>query len=124
MACDLWGESPLYENDGLKEGSIPTVTPIEKALDEGGHRPQVARGEVTNRGEEACECAGNLTKNRCQAHSRQSREATCEVGQVTSDWLNSLIYSTNWTGAPFRIQHSVAGFACATGNSGGVPARR
>ena len=23
MAYDLWGESPLYENEGLKEGSIP-----------------------------------------------------------------------------------------------------
>ena len=33
-------------------------------------------GEVTNRGEEACECAGKLTKNRRQPHSRQSCEVT------------------------------------------------
>ena len=28
-------------------------------------------GEATNRGEEACECVGKLTKNRRQPHSRQ-----------------------------------------------------
>ena len=27
--------SPLYENEDLKEGSIPTVTPIEQVRDEG-----------------------------------------------------------------------------------------
>jgi len=46
-ACDSWGASPLYENEDLKEGSIPTVTPIEQVRDEGNC------GEVTNRGEEA-----------------------------------------------------------------------
>ena len=70
MANDLWGVSPLYENEGLKEGSIPTVTPIDQVRDE-GHC-----GEVTNRGKEACECVGKLTKNRRQPHSRQSCEAT------------------------------------------------
>ena len=70
MAYDLWGESPLYENEDLLEGSIPTVTPIEQVRDEGNC------GEVTNRGEEACECAGKLTKNRRQSHSRQICEAT------------------------------------------------
>ena len=44
MAYDSWGESPLYENEDLKEGSIPTVTPIEQVRDEGNC------GEVTNRG--------------------------------------------------------------------------
>ena len=50
MAINLWGVSPLYEFEGLKVGSIPTVTPIDKVLEEGNC------GEVTNRGEEACEC--------------------------------------------------------------------
>ncbi len=30
MTNDLWGASPLYENEGLKVGSIPTVTPIDQ----------------------------------------------------------------------------------------------
>ena len=47
MACNLWGVSPLYENEGLKEGSIPTVTPIDKILE---IRNCV---RATNRGEEA-----------------------------------------------------------------------
>ena len=63
--------SPLYENEDLKEGSIPTVTPIEQVRDEGNC------GEVTNRGEEACECAVKLTSNcRRQPHSRQICEVT------------------------------------------------
>ena len=71
MAYDLWGESPLYENDDLKVGSIPPVTLIDQVLDEGNC------GEVTNRGEEACECAVKLTtKIRRQPHSRQSCEVT------------------------------------------------
>jgi len=45
----LWGASPLYEFEGLKEESIPTLIPIDKILDGGNC------GEVTNRGEEACE---------------------------------------------------------------------
>ena len=35
MAYNQWGASPLYENEDLKEGSIPTVTPIEQVRDEG-----------------------------------------------------------------------------------------
>ena len=70
MAINLWGVSPLYENESLKEGSIPTVTPIGKILDEGNC------GRVIDRGKEACECAGKLTKKRRQPHSRQSCEAT------------------------------------------------
>ena len=70
MAINLWGVSPLYENESLKEGSIPTVTPIGKILDEGNC------GRVIDRGKEACECAGKLTENRRQPHSRQSCEVT------------------------------------------------
>ena|GEM_PF-1876057 len=70
MAYDLWGVSPLYENEDLKVGRIPTVTPIDQVRDEGNC------GEATNRGEEACECVGKLTKNRRQPHSRQSCEVT------------------------------------------------
>jgi len=58
MACDFWGESPLYEKEDLKVGRIPTVTPIDQVLDEGNC------GEATNRGEEACECAVKLTTDR------------------------------------------------------------
>ena len=79
MACDLWGAvslrwggaSPLDENEGLKEGSLPTVTPIDQVPDEGNC------GRVTDRGEEARECAVKLTINRRrQPHSRQSCEVT------------------------------------------------
>jgi hypothetical protein len=70
MACELWGESPLDENEDPEEGSIPAVTPIDKVLDEGNC------GEVTNRGKEACECAGKPTENRRRPHSRQCCEAT------------------------------------------------
>ena len=35
MVYDEWSESPLYENEDLKEGSIPIVTPIEQVRDEG-----------------------------------------------------------------------------------------
>ena len=73
MANDLWGGSPLYENEGLKEGRIPTVTPIDQVRDEGDC------GEATSRGEEACECVGKLTKNRRQPHSRPSCEAAFAV---------------------------------------------
>jgi hypothetical protein len=74
-AINLWGEasleaSPLCDFESLKEGSIPTVTPMDKILDEGNCV------RVSNRGEEACECAGKLTRNRRQPHSRQSCEAT------------------------------------------------
>jgi hypothetical protein len=30
MAYGSWGASPLYENEDLKGGSVPTVTPIEQ----------------------------------------------------------------------------------------------
>jgi hypothetical protein len=70
MAINLWGASPLYENESLKGSSIPTVIPIDKILDEGNCVM------VTDRGKEACECVGKLTKNRRQPHSRQSCEVT------------------------------------------------
>jgi hypothetical protein len=70
MAYDLWGVSPLYEHEDLKELSVAVVNPIDQVLDEGNC------GEVTNRGEEACECVGKLIEKRRQPHSRQSCEAT------------------------------------------------
>jgi hypothetical protein len=71
MAIDLWGASPLYENEDLEVGSIPTVTPIEKVLDEGNC------GRVTDRGKEACECVRKCRPDiRRRPHSRQSCEAT------------------------------------------------
>ena len=80
MAINLWGVSPLYENESLKEGSLPTVTPIDKLLDEGNC------GRAIDRGKEACECAvklilgllgqSSLQPHRLQPHSRQSCEAT------------------------------------------------
>ena len=77
MAINLWGVSPLYEFEGLKEESIPTLAPIDKILDEGncGKRSFGASGAI-HRGKEACECAGKLTEHRRQPHSRQSGEAT------------------------------------------------
>ena len=93
MAINLWGAafalkaSPLYEFESLKEESIPTLPPIDKILAEGNCVM------VTERGEEACECAVKLTiavartvstitepdsptARRRQPHSRQSCEAT------------------------------------------------
>ena len=70
MPINLWGVSPLYENEDLKEGSIPTVTPIGEALDEGNCV------RVTERGKAACDCVGKLAKNRRQPQSRQSCEVT------------------------------------------------
>gem|GEM_PF-5171261 len=54
MAFGLWGASRLVDNEVLKEGSIPTVTPIDKILNGGNC------GEVTNHGEEAREFAVKL----------------------------------------------------------------
>jgi len=54
----------------FKKGSIPTVTPMGKLLDEGNC------GEVANRGEEACECVGKPIEKRRRPHSRQNCEVT------------------------------------------------
>ena len=63
--------SPLYENESLEEGRIPTVILKEQVRDEGNC------GRVTDRGEEACECAVKLTLSfRRQPHSRRSCEVT------------------------------------------------
>jgi len=59
MAHDLWGESPLYENEGLKVGSIPTVTPIDQV------RETRNCGRVTERGKAA-------TSQSCEATNRNS----------------------------------------------------
>jgi hypothetical protein len=67
MGVNLSGESPVCEDEGLKVGGTPTVTPIEKALAEGNC------GRVTGRGEEAgrqtCEATN---RNRIQGRSGQA----------------------------------------------------
>ena len=67
MGVNLSGESPVCEDEGLKVGGTPTVTPIEKALAEGNC------GRVTDRGEEAgwqtCEATN---RNRIQGRSGQA----------------------------------------------------
>jgi len=50
--------SPLYENEDLKEGSIPTVTSIEQVRDEGNC------GEVTNHEEQGGATDGTLSQPR------------------------------------------------------------
>ena len=88
MAYDFWGVSPLYENEDLKVGRVPTVTLIDQVLDEGNC------GEVTNRGEEACECAVKLTKLwevsafcdcRRQPHSGQSCDPPVAVEELRTE---------------------------------------
>jgi hypothetical protein len=67
MGVNLSGESPVCEDEGLKVGGIPTVTPIDKTLAEGNC------GRVTDRGEEAgrqtCEATN---RNRIQGRSGQA----------------------------------------------------
>jgi len=80
MSCDFWGESPLYENEDLKVGSIPPVTPIDQVRDEGNC------GRAIDRGEEACECAVKLTLDRRrQPHSRQSCEPPSAVEKLRTE---------------------------------------
>ena len=55
MASDLWGVSPLFENEGMMVGRIQTVAAIHQQV-----RDEGDRGEATSRGEEACECVGKL----------------------------------------------------------------
>ncbi len=66
MGVNLSGESPVCEDEGLKEGGIPTVTPIEQARADGNC------GRATDRGEEAgwrtCEATN---RNRIQGRSAQ-----------------------------------------------------
>ncbi len=46
MPINLWGVSPLYENERLKVGSLPTVTPIDQVLDEGNCVRATNRGKA------------------------------------------------------------------------------
>ena len=68
MANDLWGASPLYENEGLKVGSIPTVTPIDQV------RETRNCGRATDRGKEA-------TSQSCEVTNRNPIQGRC--GQVS-----------------------------------------
>ena len=118
MPTNLWGASPLYENESLKESSIPTVTPIEQVLDEGNC------GRVTDRGEEACECARKgRPESRRRSHSRQSCEATNRnliqgrIGQASEPTITK----------PFSFSRFGKSRACAAKVSrfiqGGLPSR-
>jgi len=69
MAINLWGASPLYENESLKGSSIPTVTLIDKILDEGNCV------RVTERGKEASKrsigvATGSDIRQSCEATDR------------------------------------------------------
>ena len=71
MACDLWGESPLDENEDLKVGSIPTVTPIEKVLETRNCVRATERGEEAT--SQSCEATDrNLIQGRCGQASEPS----------------------------------------------------
>ena len=72
MGC----KSPVRERRS-KEGRIPTVTPIEQVRDEGNC------GEVTSRGEEACE---DVRKRRvCLFATRTSSRQSCEA--TDRNWI-------------------------------------
>jgi hypothetical protein len=49
MPINLWGVSPLYENESLKERSIPTVLPIDQVLDEGNCVRATKRGKEASK---------------------------------------------------------------------------
>jgi hypothetical protein len=71
MATNLWGVSPLYENENLKVGSIPTVTPIGKVLE------ACNRVRVTDRGKEATPQSCKVTdRNLIQGRFGQASEPT------------------------------------------------
>ena len=70
MGVNLWGASPLDENGNLKEGSIPSVTPIDKVLGEGNC------GEATNRGKEACEPSTGVAAGSVHAKAARLRTET------------------------------------------------
>ena len=59
-------KSPVFSSSTLMEVSIPNDRLSLKLT-----RGEGNCGAVRNRGEEACECAGKLAKNRRQPHSRQ-----------------------------------------------------
>ena len=67
MGVNLWGASPLCEDESLKVGRTPTVTPIDKALGEGNC------GRATDRGEEAgAKLARLRTETAYQGRSAQA----------------------------------------------------
>lgn len=71
MACDLWGASPLYENEGLLRMMVQLSISENQVRDEGNC------GEVTSRGEEACE---DVRKRRvCVFATRTSSRQSCEA---------------------------------------------
>ena len=91
MACDLWGGSPLYENEDLKVGRIPTVIPMEQV--------QETRncGRAIDRGKEAasrsCEVTyRNPIQGRCGQASVDHHEAVFvhpsrSIGSLRNKWL-------------------------------------
>lgn len=90
MAYDQWGASPLYENEDIKEGRIPTVTPIDKV------RKARNCGRATDRGKEA-------TSQSCEATNRNliqdrygqpgSRDGCCEgAGNEGLNWARRSKY--------------------------------
>jgi hypothetical protein len=71
MATNLWGVSPLYENENLKVDSIPTVTPIGKVLE------ACNCVRATDRGKEATSQSCKVTdRNLIQGRFGQANEPT------------------------------------------------
>ena len=71
MATNLWGVSPLYENENLKVDGIPTVTPIGKVLE------ACNCVRATDRGKEATSQSCKVTdRNLIQGRFGQASEPT------------------------------------------------
>ena len=101
MAINLWGASPLYENEGLKVGSIPTVTPIEKVLEACNCVRVTERGEAA--ASQSCEVTDrNSIQGRCGPASEptiakpssfirigKSRACAAKVGRLIQGELES-----------------------------------
>jgi hypothetical protein len=82
MGVNSWGASPLYETGNCLEDSIPNVTRQSKVLDEGNC------GEVTNRGEEACE---DVRKGPWVMSSSRAVHAALTTDYLTGQGLVSLL---------------------------------
>jgi hypothetical protein len=74
---NLWGAAsfgkpvPLYENGTLKKDSIPNVIDQDTSTRRSGYRrAALVGGEVTNRGEEACD---SRQLSRWQGHAKAAR---------------------------------------------------
>ena len=61
-AASFWEASPLYEFGTCLKDSIPNVINQDEVLGEGNC------GRVTDRGEEACECGRQASKESSLAH--------------------------------------------------------